>query len=237
MVTSFGLGLLLTALREKPLFGSLHGWLGLVIAVAAAFQVTSRLRLRMRPWLKTTHRLVGYGVVSLALLQGALGLAMAVTGSANAVVVGHSTLGAIAGAALIWVIVETRHRDQLRLGRARLAAWTAVVGIVAAWLLGGLQYLAVYGSQLKPVIIEGDWPWAHRILMEAKEHLFLFLPVLAATAALLLSTGGDDDPAAREGVRRAAHLTAWLALLMLAMLLVSGAFISIAAHPATRFYR
>src|SRR5512138_1521142 len=104
MVTSFGLGLLLTAMREKPLLGSLHGWLGLAIAVAAAFQVVSRLLLRPRPWLRTTHRFVGYGTVSLALVQSALGLTMAVTGGANLVVVGHSTLGAVAGAAFIWVI-------------------------------------------------------------------------------------------------------------------------------------
>ena len=234
MVASLGLGLLITALGHKPLFGSLHGWLGLTVAALAAFQVVSSLMVRNRRSLKRIHRSVGYGTVLLTLGQSALGLAMGVTGGPRVLVVGHSTLGAMAAAAFIWVIVEVSQRDRFHLGRARFAAWAAAACIATAWLMGGYEYLTVYASQLKPVILAGTSSWAHRILMEAKEHLFLFLPVISGTLALLLSSGGSDQPAAEKDLRRAALVTASLALSMLVMLLVFGALISLAAHPAAR---
>ncbi len=237
MLASFGLGLVVTALIGKPLFGSLHGWLGLAMAAGVVFQVLSKLLIRPRPWLKTTHRLVGYGTALLALFQGALGLATGVTGGTQVFVVSHSTFGVLAGAAFIWVIVEARKPERFRLERARFAAWAGVTIIVVAWLVGGYQYLTTYGPKLKPVVLEGDWPWAHSVLMEAKEHLFLFLPVVAAALALVLSTADNGRPELNEDVRRAAALTAWLALLMLVVLLIFGSFISLAAHPAARLYQ
>ena len=39
---------------------------------------------------------------------------------------------------------------------------------------------------MKPVILSGATPWVHAVLMEAKEHLFLFLPFLGVTAFLVL---------------------------------------------------
>jgi len=237
MLASFGLGLVVTALIGKPLFGSLHGWLGLAVAILAAFQVVSSLLVRNRKRLRPIHRLVGYGSALLVLLQAGLGLAMGVTGATRVLVTGHSTLGMAVLVALIWVIVETSQREQFRLERARFAAWAAVIGILLAWLAGGYQYLAEYAPQLKPVVLEGEWPWAHRIMMEAKEHLFLFLPVVAGALALLLSTGDDGRPESREDVRRAALMTAWLAVCSLAVLLVFGAFVSMAAHPAARLYQ
>ena len=237
MGVSFGLGLVVTAMNGKPLFGSLHGWLGLAVAVLATFQVVSSLLVRNRRRLRPIHRLVGYGTALLLLLQAGLGLAMGVTGETNVLVTGHSTLGIAVLAAIIWVIVETSQRGQPRLERAGFAAWATVIGILLAWLMGGYHYLTVYGQQLKPVILDGEWPWAHRIMMEAKEHLFLFLPVICGALALLLSTGDDGRPESREDVRRAALLTAWLALCMLTVMLVFGAFISMAAHPAARLYQ
>jgi hypothetical protein len=237
MLAAFGLGLVATAKTGKPLFGSLHGWLGLAVAVLATFQEVSSLLVRNRKRLRPIHRLVGYSSALLLPLQAGLGLAAGVTGATRVLVTGHSTLGIAVLVALIWVIVETSQQEQFHLERASFAAWAAVIGILLAWLIGGYHYLTVYGPQLKSVVLNGEWPWAHRIMMEAKEHLFLFLPVVSGALALLLSTGDNGRPESREDVRRAALLTAWFALCTLTVLLVFGAFISMAAHPAARLYQ
>jgi hypothetical protein len=44
----------------------------------------------------------------------------------------------------------------------------------------------VYGLEVKPAIKASDAAWAHGIVMEVKEHVFLFLPILSALAAFLL---------------------------------------------------
>jgi len=35
---------------------------------------------------------------------------------------------------------------------------------------------------VKPRIVSGEFPWAHKIFMEAKEHVFLLIPFLAVVA-------------------------------------------------------
>ena len=66
---------------------------------------------------------------------------------------------------------------------------TALLGTVSfwlAWVFGGAYYTQYYGKNVKPVILSGATPWVHAVLMEAKEHLFLFLPFLGVTAFLVL---------------------------------------------------
>ncbi len=50
---------------------------------------------------------------------------------------------------------------------------------VLSWITGGYYYVNYYGSNVKPIIISGDLSWTHKIIMETKEHVFLFLPFLS----------------------------------------------------------
>ncbi len=66
---------------------------------------------------------------------------------------------------------------------------TALFGAVSfwlAWIAGGFYYAKYYGQNVKPTIVAGATPWVHTVLMESKEHLFLFLPFLSLTAVFLL---------------------------------------------------
>ena len=55
-----------------------------------------------------------------------------------------------------------------------------------AWFAGGLYYVDVYGLHVKPLIRASDAKWVHSIVMEVKEHVFLFLPILSSLTAILL---------------------------------------------------
>lgn len=66
---------------------------------------------------------------------------------------------------------------------------TALFGTVSfwlAWIAGGFYYAKYYGQNVKPIITAGRTPWVHTVLMETKEHLFLFLPFLSITGIFLL---------------------------------------------------
>ena len=46
--------------------------------------------------------------------------------------------------------------------------------------------MEVYGSFIKPAIKASEAKWVHSIVMEVKEHVFLFLPILALLIVALL---------------------------------------------------
>ncbi|KKU19373.1 MAG: hypothetical protein UX29_C0005G0017 [Parcubacteria group bacterium GW2011_GWA2_46_10] len=55
----------------------------------------------------------------------------------------------------------------------------AIIGI------DGYYYVKYYGGLVKPIIQKGLAPWAHNIIMETKEHIFLFIIPLALTALFI----------------------------------------------------
>lgn len=86
--------------------------------------------------------------------------------------------------AFFWLLGEIKN-DSWR--KARLY-WSALVGVVAftlSWLTGGYYYVKYYGSLVKPIIQGGLAPWAHNIIMETKEHIFLFVIPLSITALFI----------------------------------------------------
>src|SRR3989338_11522975 len=108
---------------------------------------------------------------------------------------------------------------------------TALIGVIAfiiSWISGGYYYVIYYGTLVKPTIKEGLAPWAHNIIMEVKEHIFLFIIPLAMT--VLFITLLSDDEIENLGLRQVsvalAMIVAGLGLLIGAM----GFVISAAAR-------
>jgi hypothetical protein len=113
----------------------------------------------------------------------------------------HAALGELAGFAFLWAFVEILGPSQERIKRAQIASIVGLILVIASWLTGGFYYVTYYGANVKPLIKEGPSPWAHLIFMETKEHVFLFLPFLAATATALILTYGarmKEDASARK---------------------------------------
>ena len=227
MVGTFFFGLWIMYSHGEELLASVHGWIGLAIVVLAIIQVVPCFITKQRTKIRVLHKVAGFAVAVLVVIQTAWGLEVAVVGLVKDLVMVHSTFGAIAAIALTWVIIELRHLTAKGVARAKLASYIAVFfNIVGCWIVGGYYYLTFYGSQIKPVIVSGSQPWAHQIVMEVKEHAFLFLPVISLALMLALVWLSKDqtlmeDPKARKAI----IALAVLALAMIVMTFVFGAVI------------
>tara|TARA_Y100000310_G_scaffold284091_1_gene306639 strand:+ start:6697 stop:7110 length:414 start_codon:yes stop_codon:yes gene_type:complete len=104
----------------------------------------------------------------------------------------HLAIGEIAILSFIWIIVELINPDVKRLKRAKIAAIIGTIFFFLSWITGGHYYLTEYGSAIKPMIKAGASPWAHKIVMETKEHVFLMLPFLAVLVSGIISNKSKE---------------------------------------------
>lgn len=104
----------------------------------------------------------------------------------------HAVLGEVGALAFLWVFVELLNPNESRLRRARIAALLGVLFLVGAWFFGGFYYVTEYGAAVKPLIKSGPIPWAHLVITETKEHVFLFIPFLAILTWGLLKRYQDE---------------------------------------------
>lgn len=88
--------------------------------------------------------------------------------------------------------MELLQPTEIRINRAKIISLVGVTFFILNWLTGGYYYVVIYGPQVKPIIKEGPMPWAHEIVMETKEHIFLFLPFIAVLQLSVLRKYGLD---------------------------------------------
>jgi len=121
----------------------------------------------------------------------------------------HAIIAEIGLFAYLWVMVEMLNPTEIRIRRAKIAALIGVSCLFVAWFAGGFYYVDVYGSMVKPAIKASDAKWVHSIVMETKEHVFLFLPLLAILTTALIARFGKElieNKAARKAVTLLAGL-------------------------------
>lgn len=106
--------------------------------------------------------------------------------------------------AFLWLLGKLKDGSGSERSRLVIAA-VGVIAFIASWIVGGYYYVVYYGTLVKPVIKAGVAPWVHNIVMETKEHIFLFVVPLAMTA--LFITLLPKDELERHGLR---SLTLWL---------------------------
>lgn len=102
-----------------------------------------------------------------------------------------------------------------------------LISYLMPWVLGGHYYVVYYGSKVKPIIKAGNMPWAHSVVMEAKEHVFLFLPFLALVSVVSIWTlkeNLNEMPKFRQAVMLVSLSAFIIGILMaLAGIVISGA--------------
>ncbi|MBI2096914.1 MAG: hypothetical protein HYT40_02040, partial [Candidatus Sungbacteria bacterium] len=76
--------------------------------------------------------------------------------------------------AFLWLLGKLKGGGGSQKSRIVTAA-VGVLAFIASWLAGGYYYVVYYGTLVKPVIKSGAASWAHNIIMETKEHIFLFV--------------------------------------------------------------
>jgi hypothetical protein len=129
--------------------------------------------------------------------------------------------------AFLWLLGEIVANTGFARRRMTIAT-LGFVSYVLTWLIGGYYYVKFYGPLVKPIIKAGNAPWAHAIVMEAKEHVFLFAIPIAVTIYLLarLDTNELQSLGLRRGFIRITAIVAGLGLVLGAM----GFIISAAAR-------
>lgn len=229
---SFIYGLLMRLQHGDSILSSIHGKLGLVIVLIVILQVIPSLVLKNRASYRGLHKIMGYMLAPILFIDASWGLYNGVIhGTKSNFVLLHSISGSLVALALVWVILEVRYPVDRSLTRIRIASYFAILLVTAGcWLAGGYNYLTVYGSQVKPVILEGSYPWVHEIIMEAKEHVFVFLPIIALSISITLSVLGKDLFLSNSSFRRALATTAYLALFTVLLMFLMGAIISSAGQ-------
>lgn len=132
-------------------------------------------------------------------------------------------IGVCASYALWMVILKKEPKIQT----LKICSLGSLVSILISWLAGGYYYLLYYGSAVKGVIKKGPYPWAHGIVMEAKEHIFLFLPFLLLVIVLVIYLGGTSIEYNQSLKRRLTFLIALTTLIGIAItfsgIAISGA--------------
>jgi hypothetical protein len=103
----------------------------------------------------------------------------------------HVLLGLLGVMLSFAVSLMLLKRDIVRTPMVRLA-FLGSLSYILSWLSGGWYYWKYYGDKVKPIILKGDFKWAHSVFMEAKEHVFLFLPIATLVLALVLHFAFDD---------------------------------------------
>ncbi len=143
----------------------------------------------------------------------------------------HAALGELGAMAFLWVFVELLNPTEARIRRAKKVAFAGTVFLVLSWMSGGYYYVAYYGSLVKPLIKESVQPWAHQVIMEVKEHIFLFLPFLAAFVSSVLAEYKDK----LEKYAKTRRMTMWVSVIIVAvslMIAALGYVVSTAARAA-----
>lgn len=140
--------------------------------------------------------------------------------------IAHVVLGLI-GVGASYAVVMLLLRRTLSIRWLRWSSAVAFFSYILSWLSGGYYYVVYYGSAVKPVIKAGDYAWAHSVIMESKEHAFLFLPVLAFMvylAALLFQSELESNVLFRRALIGMGIVIFVLGFLIaLAGVLISGA--------------
>lgn len=232
---SFGYGLWIRLQHGESILSSIHGKLGLIILLIVVLQLIPSLVLKNRARYRKLHKIIGYALAPILLIDASWGLYDGVVaGTKSNLVLLHSISGGLAALALVWVLLEMLHPTDKSLARARIASYFATFLVTAGcWIAGGYNYLTAYGPQVKPVILAGPYPWAHEIVMEMKEHIFVFLPIITLALSITLSILDRDAFLSDAKLRRALTMIAFLALFMVLLMFLMGAIISNAGQIGT----
>ncbi len=228
---TFLYGLLIKIQHEEQVLTSVHGRLGLILLLIVILQLIPSLAVKDRTRIRVPHKILGYAFLPLMFLEASWGLYNGVVAGSKSIVLIHSISGSLTAIALAWIIVEMLYLTEGGVVRAKIASYAAAFLLTAGcWVAGGYNYLTAYGSQVKPIILAGPEPWAHSIVMEVKEHIFIFLPIIVIALSLTLSILDRDALLKDPQARRALAITASLALFMVLLMFLMGAIISDAGN-------
>lgn len=99
----------------------------------------------------------------------------------------HPVFGAFSMFAAIWLFVEVMNVSDANRSRMRVASLSVAVFMFLTWIASGYWYVLYYAAD-KAVILAGPWPFAHKIIMETKEHVFFITLILSMLLPIVVFT-------------------------------------------------
>ena len=129
----------------------------------------------------------------------------------------HPVFGVLGIFASLWIIVELLNISTNNLGRIRLASLLSPVFMVITWITSGIWYVRYYAAD-KAVILKGPWPFAHKVIMETKEHVFFITLVLSLVIPIVVY---NENLIKNKGARMLVY-TLCLLVILSAMALEAG---------------
>jgi len=140
----------------------------------------------------------------------------------------HVILGVI-GVMLLYMVWMGLLKRAPRIKFLVWSSFAALVSILASWGSALAYYVHFYGENVKPVIKAGEYSWAHSLVTETKEHVFLVLPFLAFILFITLFLRGDKLET-EEGLKKGLVYVAGLAAIIGILITLAGVVISGAAR-------
>lgn len=136
----------------------------------------------------------------------------------------HVLIG-VTGIAASYMTLMWLFKRNLSLRSLKVSSLIAFIAYITAWITGGYYYVVYYGDNVKPGIKEGSTPWVHSVIMEVKEHIFLFLPILAFIILLVVWLKGDRLQE-NQKLRSALALVVLITLIIAVSMALGGVVIS-----------
>lgn len=98
----------------------------------------------------------------------------------------------ILGIMIFYIVLIHLLKRECNLRFLKRSSFSGFILFLISWISAGYYYVEYYGKNVKPIIIQGDYFWAHKIFMEVKEHIFLFLPFLSLIVFLSFHYQGKE---------------------------------------------
>jgi len=145
----------------------------------------------------------------------------------NILLLVHPVTGGLATLAALWIFVDTLNAGESSVARIKNISLICAVLMWLTYFLGGYFYVVYYGVD-KAFIKAGPWALGHNFFMEAKEHVFLMLLLLATYLPIAAHNYIPSNKSARKIVLWVAGLIVPTSLAMEG----SGAVIGVAVKVA-----
>jgi len=126
-----------------------------------------------------------------------------------------------------FVFVDTLNASADNIERIRLMSRLVVVLLWLTYFIGGWWYVVNYAPE-KAFIMKGPWKFAHSLVMETKEHVFLGLLLLGTLLPIIATNDIHKSAGARK-------LMLWVTTLLVLVgfgMDGAGAIISLGAKVA-----
>ena len=129
------------------------------------------------------------------------------------ILLSHVFFGVACLLAATGIFVEVLNASTFNHSRIKNLSRLAAAAMWLSFLAGGYWYVVYYPGD-KQLILHGPWPFAHRLIMETKEHLVILLLMLATYLPIAAAGNLVASRDARRVVLWVAGLMVLLALTM-----------------------